>query len=284
MYSEFISSKPLKDVCTFGIGGAARYFFEAKDIASMQRAIAFCTQEQMPFMILGKGSNCLFSDSGFDGLVILNKIDFCEYSGPQVYVGAGFSFSLLGVQTARNGFAGLEFASGIPATVGGAIFMNAGAQGNETWTTLQEIEFVNEQGALIQYKKEELSYSYRHSSFQSMKGAIVAARFTLTPSSEAKTKQRELLDYRIQTQPYSDKSAGCVFRNPPNHSAGALIDKCGLKGYSVGGAKVSEMHANFLVNAGEASGEDMRELIRQIQCRVKDETGIMLEQEVRVIC
>ena len=283
MYAEFVASKPLKEVCTFGIGGPARYFLEVKDVATMQRALAFAFQEKLPFMVLGKGSNCLFSDAGFDGLVLLNKIDFCEYKGSDVYVGAGFSFSLLGVQTARNGFAGLEFASGIPATVGGAIFMNAGAQGNETWTTLQEVEFVNERGELQRFKKEELHYSYRHSSFQTMNGAIVAARFHLTPCDEAKGRQRELLDYRIKTQPYQDKSAGCVFRNPPNASAGALIDKCGLKGFAVGGAQVSEMHANFLINAKEASGDDMRALIHEIQRRVQAETGILLEQEVRVI-
>ena len=284
MYDLFIQGKLLSEHSTLGIGGPARYFVEVKDIGFMQEVMRFCYSEKLPFFVLGKGSNSLFSDNGFNGLVILNKIDFCKEITPShFYVGAGYSFSLLGTQTAKKGFSGLEFAAGIPASVGGALFMNAGAQGAETKDTLIAVEYIDEQGELKRFHKEELAFSYRFSSFQKMKGAIVAAYFRLQPSSEARTKQLMLLDYRMSTQPYHEKSAGCIFANPAQSSAGALIDKCGLKGVSVGGAKVSTMHANFLVNAGTATASDMEALIALVRSRVKESCGIELEQEIRIV-
>jgi UDP-N-acetylmuramate dehydrogenase len=187
------------------------------------------------------------------------------------------------MQTAKKGFSGLEFAAGIPASVGGAVFMNAGAQGSETEKTLVQVEFVRPDGTLITFKKSDLQFSYRFSSFQNMEGAIVSALFELTPSIDARTKQRELLDYRIRTQPYHEKSAGCVFRNPAGGSAGALIDRCGLKGARIGDAAVSSMHANFFVNKGVSSCKDMQALIHHVRDEVKAKEGIELEQEVREI-
>jgi UDP-N-acetylmuramate dehydrogenase len=284
LYSKFIQDKKLSEISTFGIGGIARYFIEVKDIPSLQEILRFCFQEKLPYLTVGKGSNCLFSDAGFDGLVILNKIDFCKEIEPlHIYVGAGFSFSLLGMQTAKKGWSGLEFAAGIPATVGGAVFMNAGAQGADTQSALLEVEYVDEEGKLHLLKKSELEFAYRFSSFQKMKGVIASAHFCLTPNQDARAKQLELLDYRICTQPYHEKSAGCVFRNPVGASAGGLIDKCGLKGVSVGGAKVSEMHANFLVNSGNATAADMKALIELVKARVKEQHGFDLETEIRLV-
>ena len=284
MYSKFIQEKKLSEISTFGIGGAARYFIEVKDIPSLQEVLRFCFQEKLPYLTVGKGSNCLFSDSGFDGLVILNKIDFFkEIELLHLYVGAGFSFSLLGTQTAKKGLSGLEFAAGIPATVGGAVFMNAGAQGADTQSVLLEVEYVDEEGKLHLLKKNELEFTYRFSSFQKMKGVIASVHFCLSTNQDARAKQLELLDYRICTQPYHEKSAGCVFRNPVGASAGGLIDKCGLKGVSVGGAKVSEMHANFLVNSGNATSADMKALIELVKARVKEQHGFDLETEIRLM-
>ena len=227
---NLIENKPLKEVCTLGIGGPARYYTEARTIDEMQQALQFCQEENLQFFILGKGSNCLFDDRGFNGLVICNKIDFFENTQPGIYhIGAGYSFSLLGVQTARQQWSGLEFASGIPCTVGGAVFMNAGANGTETCSALASVDYVAQDGKLRILKKEDLHFSYRTSSFQTMSGAIVGATFSLTPSGEARAKQLEIISYRTKTQPYSDKSAGCVFRNPACGAAGALIDKAGLK-------------------------------------------------------
>lgn len=278
------SGKCLKEMGTFGIGGPALYHTEVYTIEEMRETIRTAKQKKIPYLVLGKGSNCLFNDKGFHGLVILNKIDYFENPSPGVFhVGAGYSFSLLGVQTARQKWSGLEFASGIPASVGGAIFMNAGANGKETSEFLTSVEFVNEDSELVIFERKDLNFKYRHSSFQTMKGAIVGATFTLTPSLEARQKQIEIIHYRTKTQPYGDRSAGCIFRNPEGHHAGALIDKAGLKGTSIGGAQVSQLHANFIVNVQEATSQDVLNLISLIQKRVKESTGIELESEIKII-
>lgn len=279
----FQQNKPLSELSTFGIGGPARLFIEAREISFLKELIVYCYQEKLPYMVIGKGSNCLFSDRGFDGLVILNKIAFLEHSGIEVYVGAGYSFSLLGVQMARKGLSGLEFASGIPATVGGAIYMNAGAGGSEVKDVLTEVTYITEEGELLHLQREKLQFSYRTSSFQGKKGAIAAARFQLKPVLEARQKQLEIITYRTRTQPYGDKSAGCVFRNPSGESAGALIEKCGLKGAKIGGAEVSSLHANFIVNKKDASAQDVLALANHVKKNVKEKAGVDLEMEIRVI-
>lgn len=277
-------NKSLKELSTFGIGGPAHFFVEVKNIQEMQEAIQKSHELGLPYFILGKGSNCLFDDRGFQGLIIHNKIDFLEKDElGNFHVGAGYSFSLLGVQTARQGWSGLEFASGIPGSVGGAVFMNAGANGRETCESLKSVDFINHQGELQTLAKEELKFSYRTSPFHHMQGAIVGATFALTPSFEARSKQIEIVNYRKKTQPYGAKSAGCVFRNPQCHFAGKLIEESGLKGALVGGAKVSEVHANFIVNTGAASSKEVLELIQIIKHKVKEKSGQELESEVRFI-
>lgn len=277
-------NKRLDQLCTFGIGGPARYFIEVTTINQMQAAFLFCKTKQLPLFILGKGSNSLFDDRGFNGVVILNKINFLEKpTEGKFHVGAGYSFSLLGTQTARDGWTGLEFASGIPGSVGGAVFMNAGANGCETCNSLVSIDFMDLDGNITTYRKEELDFSYRHSSFQKMKGAITGATFLLTPSEEARKKQIEIITKRKNSQPLKEMSAGCIFRNPATLGAGALIDQQGLKGLSIGGAKISEIHANFIVNTGAASSQDVMKLIALIKEKIQSETGIPLESEVRCI-
>lgn len=277
-------NKLLSDLTTIGIGGPAQQYLDVKNIAEMREVFAYCKNEKIPFFILGKGSNCVFDDAGFSGLVIGNRIDFVENLEPGVYkVGAGHSFSRFGSWTARHHWSGLEFASGIPASVGGAVYMNAGANGAETCDCLTSVEFLDADGMLHTYLKEELHFSYRHSSFQTMKGAIISATFKLTESDEAREKQLKIIEYRTATQPYGDKSAGCVFRNPAEGHAGALIDKLNLKGLQIGGAAVSDLHANFLINKSGASAADLRALVAHIQQIVKEKTAINLEPEVRFI-
>lgn len=281
---EWETGHLLKDFSTIKVGGEARYYLAIRSIEAMAEALQRCQREKLPFFVLGKGSNCLFDDRGFDGVILHNKIEGCEWlEGDRVRVGAGFSFSLLGVQSARRHLAGLEFASGIPASVGGAVFMNAGANGQETADALSEVEFLDESGKLHLFQRENLNFSYRHSPFQSMKGAIVRATFQLKPCSEAREKQLQILDYRIKTQPYSEPSAGCIFRNPVGNSSGRLIEAAGLKGYLEGDAKVSEKHANFIVNSQQATATDILKLIEKVQKQVHDKSGLWLEPEVRVI-
>jgi len=284
MNLSFQENVDLKDYCTFGIGGPAHLFLSVSTIEEMQKAIGFCEGKCINYMVLGKGSNCLFDDQGFDGAILLNKIDFFKQPSPGIFhVGAGYSFALLGVQTARQGWSGLEFASGIPASVGGAVFMNAGANGGETSQFLQSVDFITEEGSLETYPAEALSFRYRYSPFQEKRGAIVGATFALKPGADARKRQIEIINARKKTQPLNAKSAGCVFLNPECGHAGALIEQCRLKGHEIGGAKVSEKHANFLINRGEASSADMLNLIAFVRKQVEDSTGIVLQSELRYI-
>lgn len=278
------SNKLLSDYCTFGIGGPALYYVEAKDVQDLKSALRFCYEQKLPYFILGKGSNCLFDSKGFDGVIIHNKIDYLKQPTPGVFeVGAGYSFSLLGTQTARQGWTGLEFASGIPGSVGGAVFMNAGANGAETSDCLQSVDFLEPQGGTLRLSKDELIFAYRSSSFQKMKGIITGASFKLQPSATARQKQLEIINYRKKTQPYGDMSAGCVFRNPDCGHAGALIDQNGLKGLQIGDAAVSQVHANFIINVNKATSDEVLQLIEVIKKKVKETTGRELESEIRFI-
>lgn len=284
---EFLSTakreQPLSRYSTFGIGGPARYLLEVFTKEDLSTAIREAHSNSIPFILIGRGSNSLFDDKGFDGLAIINKIAYMTQREEEFEVGAGYSFSLLGVQTARKGWSGLEFASGIPASVGGAVYMNAGANGGETKDCLTEVCYLHPHGECQTFQRGEIEFRYRYSSLQNLKGAIVSAKFRLSKREGAREKQLEIVQYRTQTQPYSDKSAGCVFRNPLGTSAGALIEKCGLKGVSVGGAEVSTLHANFIINKGQASAEDVLQLARRIAKEVKEKEGVELEMEIRRI-
>lgn len=273
----------LHEFSTFGIGGPIALFAAIRSREEALQAVVEAEKKGLPLLVVGKGSNCLFPDAGFPGAVLWNKIDFCLWKETKVSVGAGYSFSLLGVQSAKKGLSGLEFASGIPASVGGAVYMNAGAGGQETADVLEEVEAIDlVEKRFVSYPKSSLLFRYRHSPFQEKKTLLVSAQFALHPSSEARTRQHALLSKRIQSQPYKEKSAGCVFRNPPGLSAGALIEQCGLKGARLGGAEVSSMHANFFINRGGARAQDVKELIAQVQKVVYEKTGVSLELEIRV--
>lgn len=276
--------RSLKELSTFGIGGPIRFYLEATQIAQVERVIEWAIIQKIPYFILGKGSNCLFDDRGFDGLVIHNKIDFCNFDGCRVYAGAGYSFSYLGTQTARKGLSGLEFAAGIPGSVGGAVYMNAGANGQETCQVLEEVLYYDPSVGEKILSREQLVFGHRASSFQSMRGVILSARFILAEYQDARKTQMAYINNRMMSQPYTEKSAGCVFRNPATGlSAGRLIDQCGLKGSRCGGAEVSRIHANFIINVSQASSSDVMALIERIQQRVYEKTEIWLEPEVRLV-
>ncbi len=282
--STFETGVILKNFSTLGIGGPADYFVCVRKIDELKATIEECNQRKLNYFILGKGSNCLFDDRGFKGVVIYNKIDFFEELSPGVFhVGAGYSFSLLGTQTAKQGWSGLEFASGIPGSVGGAVYMNAGANGSDVSMCLAKIDYIDEAGHIQNLKKDEISFSYRHTSFQERKGAIIGATFQLQASVVARKNQLEMISYRTATQPYSEKTAGCFFRNPQCNHAGSLIEKAGLKNFQIGGARVSKLHANFIENADNASCSDVLKLVKAIKDRVKTCCDVDLHTEVRFI-
>lgn len=281
---ELITNFPLSNYCTLGIGGLARFGVEVISIAELYEAILFAQERQIPFFVLGKGSNCLFDDRGYCGLVILNKISFLHIQENRVHVGAGFSMPILSRRLAENNLSGYEFGCGLPATVGGGVFMNAGANTQTASDCLTRVHYMHANGAIETFEKQDLAFSYRYSSFQNMKGAIISAEYSFINASDVSQNQKEILSYRLKTQPYDQKSAGCIFRNPLKEvSAGQLIDQCDLKGLSVNDAKISEKHANFLLNTNSASAKDFMELIDTVKARVLQQTGIQLETEVRYV-
>jgi len=252
---------------TYKIGGEARLLTTVENQEQFKEALLYCLKHQIPYYILGNGSNTLFEDRGFDGAVIVNKLNFFEREGSLIYAGSGISFPKLGVQTARLGLSGLEYAAGVPGTLGGALYMNAGANGQEIKDLVEEVEFMDPKGGVHVLSKDQLLFKYRWSCFHLAKGVLLAAKLKLTESTNAREIQKAYLLKRQETQPLKEHSCGCVFRNEKEVSAGALIDQLGLKGTQIGGAQISERHANFIVNKGEAKSQDVLDLVTLIETK-----------------
>ena len=281
-------NEPLAAHCTFKIGGPARLFVQPADRAQLCRAVALCKAQGVRYYLLGNGSNILFADEGYNGVVldISSMQDTVEVHGTQLTAGAGVRLSALCKTALEHGLTGLEFAYGIPGTVGGAVYMNAGAYGGEMKQVLRSAAVLFPEEGIRTLSCEELNLSYRHSLLTEHPEAVVLyAEFELTPGDpEAiRAAMRELMAKRKASQPLEWPSAGSTFKRPEGHFAGTLIDQCGLKGLTVGGAQVSEKHAGFLINRGGATFADMAELIRQVQQRVLEETGVTLEPEVKIV-
>lgn len=271
----------LKSYSSIAVGGSAKFLIEVCSIEEMIEALEFSNKQKIKFIVIGKGSNFVFCEGLFNGLVIVNKITYFEQRNHTVYVGAGYSFSSLGARISQKGLSGLEFAAAIPGSVGGAVYMNAGASGQETRDCLKSVSYLDENLKLINREVLNTDFSYRHSIFQKMKVVIVGAEFELTLDVKAKIRQKEILKGRVLSQPYDKKSAGCIFKNPKGYRAGALIEECGLKGYRIGGAKISKKHANFLINIDDASMDDVKALTLHVKNEVYRQKGVMLEREVR---
>lgn len=279
----FKENQPLKEVCTLKVGGPARYFFTAYSADDLQKAFQKALKDKIPVFVLGKGSNCLFDDRGFDGLVIQNKWSQASVENTRVWASAGYSFAYLGIKTAKLALTGLEFASGVPATVGGAVYMNAGANGQDVSNVFKECRVLNMEGEFETLDKADIIFGYRYTSLQLRPCLICDVTFELEKDILAAQTQKKILNTRLASQPYDENSAGCFFRNPEGTSAGQLIDAAGLKGFSIGDAEVSTMHANFIINRGEATSKDMRALIEHIQMRILETSGIDLKLEVRAV-
>lgn len=271
---------------TLKAGGSTAGFFEPADEAAFLNAIEYCKENGIPWIVLGNGSNVLFSDDHFDGLVLsTRKLNKIVRKDNQLEAEAGASLIALSFLAQQNGLTGLEFASGIPGSVGGGLYMNAGAYKKSLSDILDQVK-VYRNGKVEWISGKELDYGYRHSSFQKHPDWIVlGGRFNLDPSDPA-----EILDLmerrkvrRESTQPVHEPSAGSVFRNPEQMPAWQIVDGLGFRGKSVGGAKVSELHSNFIVNQGNATGKDISELIDEIIVRAKEKYGIDLVCEVERI-
>ena len=283
----FKENEPLAAHCTFKIGGPARLFVQPADRAQLCRAIALCRAQNTRYYLLGNGSNILFADEGYDGAVldISAMQDTVEVCGTVLTAGAGVRLSALCKTALAHGLTGLEFAYGIPGTVGGAVYMNAGAYGGEMKDVLTTVQYLTAAGEVQQAAASALDLRYRHSIFEKNGGCILSAQFTLTPGEPdaIRARMEELMAKRLDKQPLDKPSAGSTFKRPAGAFAAALIDQCGLRGYRHGGAAISDKHCGFVVNLGGASCADVLALCEQVRAIVKEKTGYDLEKEIRVV-
>lgn len=284
-----LTEEPLAKYTSFQIGGPCRVLMMPSTQEEILFAVKSCGELAIPFFILGNGSNVLVSDKGYDGAVILLGHRFSEIAlledGVTIHAQAGASLAKVCVFAKEHGLTGMEFAYGIPATVGGAVYMNAGAYGGEMKDILLSAEHITPEGEMGQFSAEELELSYRHSVYSGGKYCITGANFRLRPGNreEIKTAMDDVMGRRKSKQPLEYPSAGSTFKRPEGAFAAKLIEDCGLKGEQIGGAMVSTKHSGFVINCGGATCQDVLELIALIQKRVKEQTGFSLECEVKYI-
>lgn len=281
--------EPMKNHTSFKIGGPAAALCVPKDRRQLRELVGFVQREGVDSWYIGNGSNLLVSDEGLNGIAILLDSGFdgeIEVDGTVLLAPAGKKLSAVCAAACAAGLTGLEFAYGIPGSVGGAVYMNAGAYGGEMKDRLLWVEYLAPTGEIVRLEQEQLSLSYRHSRFmeEGMEGScIVRAAFGLQRGEKAaiQSEMDRILNQRRQKQPLEYPSAGSTFKRPQGAFAAQLIDKCGLKGFTVGGAQVSEKHAGFVINTGKATCADVLELTRQVRECVQEKTGYLLELEVR---
>lgn len=275
---------PLSSYSTIEIGGPAAYLIEASSKEELIEGYLWGIKKNIPIFVLGRGSNTLFLDKGFSGLVLVNRYSRIEEIAPGVFTaGSGTPLPLISMKTASGGWAGLEWALGIPGSVGGAIVMNAGASQSDTSATLQSVLFLHPDGSEEKIVKEKMTFSYRKSNFQGKAGVILEATFALHSDKESRSRQLSLFSQRRKTQPYHEPSLGCVFKNPEGASCGKMIDELGLKGRVNGGVHISPLHGNFITNPNGGTAEDVLSLIRAIEEEVLEKKKMTLQREIRIV-
>ena len=280
-------NEPMKKHTTFRIGGPADYYLCPHSAEEIQKVVEICREEKMPYFILGNGSNLLVSDQGYRGVVIQlwKNVSDIRVEGCLVYAKAGASLAKIAAEALEEGLTGMEFAAGIPGTLGGAVVMNAGAYGGEMKDVLREVLVMDEQGKIFTLKKDALKLGYRTSAVKEKGYVVLAAVLELQQGDpeEIRSRMEELRQKRAEKQPLDMPSAGSTFKRPEGHFAGKLIMDAGLRGFSIGGAQVSEKHCGFVVNTGNATAGDVLALIREIQKTVLEKFGVELETEVKFL-
>ena len=277
---------PLAKYTTLRVGGPADYFAEIENEGDLQSLLFAAREAGLPVLIMGNGSNLLVRDGGFQGLVIRLGKSFSriDRTGDFLYAQAGALLSALSVRARDEGLAGLEFAQGIPGTVGGGTYMNAGAYGGELGNCIREAKVLS--GSEIKtVPGEQMDFSYRHSRAMEEGWVVLGALFSLRPGDpkEIDSAMRDFSARRKEKQPLEYPSAGSFFKRPQGHFAGALIEGANLKGLTVGGAQVSEKHAGFLINIGNATAKDFLDLMAKVQSAVMERYQVALEPEVRIV-
>ncbi len=282
---QVLRQEPMRDHTTFRIGGPASVFVMPRTREEIRDVIACCRTKAVPYYIIGNGSNLLVSDAGYDGVVIQLYRNFNQITvqGTTVKAQAGALLSTVASEAYKASLTGLEFASGIPGTLGGACVMNAGAYGGEMKDVLSEVEVLTQEGSFQTLEKSELSMGYRTSAVAARGDIVLGAVMTLSKGDKEEIRARmdDLKERRQNKQPLEYPSAGSTFKRPEGYYAGKLIQDAGLRGFQVGGAQVSEKHCGFVINRDHATASDVDELMRQVQEQVEKQSGVKLEPEVK---
>ena len=287
MKEECQFGAPMKEYTSFKIGGPAWLLYKPMSVESLERMLFFVKEHNLPFYIMGNGSNLLVSDEGYEGIVIQIARNLSDISieGKTVTAQAGVLLSKLASEIYKARLTGFEFASGIPGTLGGAVYMNAGAYGGEMRDVLTKAVVLTRDGQLKEMTAETLELGYRHSRLMDTGDMVVSATLALAQGEPdlIKSMMLDLNNRRKEKQPLELPSAGSTFKRPTGYFAGKLIMDAGLRGYQIGGARVSDKHCGFVVNMGEATCEDVLNLIKHVQQEVKRQFGVDLEPEVRTL-
>lgn len=277
-------NKSLAGYTTFRIGGEADYFVEPTDIDDVINIVKYADKQGIPYYIMGNGSNILISDEGIKGIVINleNAFNYLKHENGMIISGAGVKIAKFVDYCIQNSYAGIEMLAGIPATVGGALVMNAGCYGGETADNVVEVKVIKNE-KLKSLSKEECGFRYRNSGLKNTVVIEASFKLALGNKEDIIRRRKEFIVHRNQAQPVEIPNAGCIFKNPNEHKAAILIDQCGLKGTKYGGAMVSTKHANFIVNYDNATAHDVIELVKIVKSKVHEKTGIDLEMEVKLV-
>lgn len=279
--------EPMSRHTTFRIGGPADYFVCPHSADEVQRILQICRKEEIPYFILGNGSNLLVSDKGYRGAIIqiYRNISSITVKGSMITVKAGALLSQVANKAQANGLTGFEFAAGIPGTMGGAVVMNAGAYGGEIKDVIKEVTVIDKESKILHLHAKDLHMGYRTSVIKEAGYTVAEAVIELSPGDKNAIQQRmdELKEQRVMKQPLEMPSAGSTFKRPKGYYAGKLIMDSGLRGFTVGGAQISEKHCGFVVNTGHATAADVKSLIEQVSARVYEKFGVILEPEVKFL-
>lgn len=279
--------EPMKKHTTFRIGGPADYYLCPHSTEELQKILQICKKNKMEFFVLGNGSNLLVSDKGYRGVVIQLWKNFSDIVTKEdtITVKAGALLSKVAAEALEEGLTGMEFASGIPGTIGGAVVMNAGAYGGEMKDIIKEVTVLTKEGDILTISKEEMNFGYRTSVVKEKGYVVISVVLQLKKGDRAEIRKvmDDLKERRVTKQPLDMPSAGSTFKRPEGYFAGKLIMDAGLRGFSVGGAQISEKHCGFVVNKGDATAADVLGLIKEVQKRVQEKFGVALEPEVKFL-
>lgn len=283
---KYLKDESLKKHTTFKVGGKADFVVSPSNLSLLSKLIKYLNENGIKYYFLGNGSNVIFNDQGFKGVIIKSQgFNDCSFDGTKAYFGAGVSMTYAAKLCGEKGLSGIEFCYGIPGNIGGGIFMNAGAYGGEISQNIVYVKYLDENGDPQTICKADCNFGYRHSCFMGKKRFILGAEFELTPKpkDEIISFMEDIMKRRIEKQPLDKPSAGSSFKRPEGYFAAALIDECGLKGKSIGGASVSEKHAGFIVNNGGATCRDIVRLADLVSDTVYKEKGVRIEKEMIIV-